>query len=146
MTSARSFITTRAAAGAISRNWTPRERRHVEVVLGDVQDPFSTALAVEGCDVVFHLAALIAIPYSYRAAQSYVRTNVEGTLNVLEACRAHGVQRLVHTSTSETYGTAQDHADRRASPDPGSVAVFGQQDCRRQDGGVVFTAASTCRW
>lgn len=83
------------------------QRRHVEVVLGDVQDPFSTALAVEGCDVVFHLAALIAIPYSYRAAQSYVRTNVEGTLNVLEACRAHGVQRLVHTSTSETYGTAQ---------------------------------------
>jgi NAD dependent epimerase/dehydratase len=83
------------------------ERQHVDVVLGDVQDPFSTSRAVEGCDVVFHLAALIAIPYSYRAAHSYVRTNVEGTLNVLEACRTHGVQRLVHTSTSETYGTAQ---------------------------------------
>ena len=84
-----------------------RQREGVEVVLGDVQDAFSTSRAVEGCEVVFHLAALIAIPYSYRAAHSYVATNIEGTLNVLEACRAHRVQRLVHTSTSETYGTAQ---------------------------------------
>lgn len=79
----------------------------VEVILGDVCDPFSTSRSVESCDVVFHLAALIAIPYSYRAAQSYVATNVQGTLNVLEACRTHGVERMVHTSTSETYGTAQ---------------------------------------
>ena len=83
------------------------QRPRLDVVLGDVQDPFSTSRAVQGCDVVFHLAALIAIPYSYRAAHSYVSTNIEGTLNVLEACRAHGVERLVHTSTSETYGTAQ---------------------------------------
>jgi NAD dependent epimerase/dehydratase len=82
-------------------------RDALDVVLGDVCDPFSTARAVEGRDVVFHLAALIAIPYSYRAPQSYVSTNVVGTLNVLEACRAHGVERLVHTSTSETYGTAE---------------------------------------
>jgi NAD dependent epimerase/dehydratase len=82
-------------------------RDAVEVVMGDVRDAFATARAVEGCDAVFHLAALIAIPYSYRAAHSYVATNVEGTLNVLEACRAHAVERLVHTSTSETYGTAE---------------------------------------
>jgi len=79
----------------------------VEVVQGNVEDPFSVSRAVDGCEVVFHLAALIAIPYSYRAPQSYVATNVTGTLNVLEACRTHRVDRLVHTSTSETYGTAQ---------------------------------------
>lgn len=79
----------------------------VEVVTGEVQDSFSVAAAVAGCDVVFHLAALIGIPYSYVAPKSYVDTNVVGTLNVLEACRRHGVSRLVHTSTSETYGTAQ---------------------------------------
>lgn len=83
------------------------KRKDLDVVLGDVRDAFSTSRAVEGCDAVFHLAALIAIPYSYRAAHSYVATNIEGTLNVLEACRAHGVKRLVHTSTSETYGTAE---------------------------------------
>jgi NAD dependent epimerase/dehydratase len=85
-----------------------RERRAaIEVIQGDVRDAFATSRVVEGCDVVFHLAALIAIPYSYRAAHSYVATNIEGTLNILEACRAHGVARLVQTSTSETYGTAQ---------------------------------------
>jgi NAD dependent epimerase/dehydratase len=82
-------------------------RDAIEVVLGDVRDAFATSRAVDGCDVVLHLAALIAIPYSYRAAHSYVTTNIEGTLNVLEACRQHGVERLVHTSTSETYGTAE---------------------------------------
>lgn len=80
--------------------------REVEVVAGDVRDPFGVARLVAGCDVVYHLAALIGIPYSYLAPQSYVSTNVEGTLNVLEAVRTHGVPRLVHTSTSETYGTA----------------------------------------
>lgn len=79
----------------------------VEVVAGDIGDPYSVAHAVEGCEVVFHLAALIAIPYSYRAPASYVAVNVNGTLNVLEACRRYWVERVVHTSTSETYGTAQ---------------------------------------
>lgn len=82
-------------------------RASVEVVAGDVRDPFFVRTAVEGCDLVFHLAALIPIPYSYLAPQSFIETNVLGTLNVLEACRAGGVARLVHTSTSETYGTAQ---------------------------------------
>jgi NAD dependent epimerase/dehydratase len=79
----------------------------VEVVAGEVQDPFSVARAVSGCEIVFHLAALIGIPYSYLAPKSYVDTNVLGTLNVLEAALRAGVERVVHTSTSETYGTAQ---------------------------------------
>ncbi|MEV6105533.1 SDR family NAD(P)-dependent oxidoreductase [Streptomyces sp. NPDC051940] len=79
----------------------------VEVVLGDVRDPGSVQDLVEGADCVYHLAALIAIPYSYRAPHSYVETNVLGTLNVLQAVRQAAVPRLVHTSTSETYGTAQ---------------------------------------
>ena len=79
----------------------------LEVVSGDVTDPGSVARAMDGVDVVFHLAALIAIPYSYLAPLSYVRTNVEGTLNVLQAALAQGVDRVVHTSTSEVYGSAQ---------------------------------------
>ncbi len=78
----------------------------IEVVAGDVTDASFVARTVAGNEVVFHLAALIAIPYSYSAPASYVRTNVEGTLNVLEAARQHGTARVVHTSTSECYGTA----------------------------------------
>jgi NAD dependent epimerase/dehydratase len=97
-----------------SRNdWGQLERlpkdvlAQVEVFTGDVQDPFSVRKAVAGCEVVFHLASLIAIPYSYVAPQSYVTTNVLGTLNVMQACLDEGVQKVVHTSTSETYGTAR---------------------------------------
>src|ERR1035441_2848543 len=79
----------------------------VEVIAGDVCDRDRVRDAVKGCEVVFHLAALIAIPYSYQAPTSYVRTNVEGTLNVLQACREAGVARVLHTSTSEVYGTAR---------------------------------------
>ena len=78
----------------------------VQVLSGDIQDPFSVKKLVAGCDIVFHLAALIGIPYSYVSPQSYLATNVNGTLNVLEACKDNGVNRLIHTSTSETYGTA----------------------------------------
>jgi NAD dependent epimerase/dehydratase len=84
----------------------PAVRSNVRVLAGNIEDPFFVNSSVEGHEVVFHLAALIAIPYSYIAPASYVRTNVEGTLNVLEACRLHKVSRIVHTSTSETYGTA----------------------------------------
>jgi dTDP-glucose 4,6-dehydratase len=78
-----------------------------EVVMGDVRDPERVDRATAGCEVVFHLAALIGIPYSYAAPRSYVDTNVTGTLNVLEAARRQGVARIVHTSTSEVYGTAR---------------------------------------
>ncbi len=81
--------------------------REIEVVAGDITDPFSTRRAVQGCSLVFHLAALIAIPYSYMAPAQYVAVNCGGTLNLLEAARAEGVVRFIHTSTSETYGTAQ---------------------------------------
>jgi NAD dependent epimerase/dehydratase len=81
-------------------------RKKIEVVTGDIRDFNSVKKAMEGCEVVFHLAALIAIPYSYIAPQSYVDTNITGTLNVLQAARELKVKRIVHTSTSETYGTA----------------------------------------
>lgn len=82
-------------------------RKDIEVVLGDVRDPAQMRLVSKGIDTVFHLAALIAIPYSYQAPSSYVDTNVQGTLNVLQAALDTGVGRLIHTSTSEVYGTAR---------------------------------------
>src|SRR5690348_2499517 len=78
----------------------------LEVHLGDVTDSFLVRQLVEGCEAVLHLAALIGIPYSYVAPASYVSTNITGTLNILEACRAARTPRLVITSTSEVYGTA----------------------------------------
>ena len=80
---------------------------NVEIFTGDIQDPFAVQKAVDGCEIVFHLASLIAIPYSYVAPQSYVTTNVLGAVNVMQACRNIGVRKVVHTSTSECYGTAQ---------------------------------------
>jgi NAD dependent epimerase/dehydratase len=79
----------------------------VEIVSGDIRDQQLIAKLVEGSDVLFHLASLIAIPYSYHAPESYVQTNVQGTLNVMQAARANGVMRVIHVSTSEVYGTAQ---------------------------------------
>lgn len=78
-----------------------------EVFSGDIRDPHGLLEAMRGCDAVLHLAALIAIPYSYHSPDTYVDTNVKGTLNVLQAARALGVGRVVHTSTSEVYGTAR---------------------------------------
>lgn len=85
----------------------PEVREQVEVVWGDICDRDSVLRVVEGTSLVFHLAALIGIPYSYVAPGSYVQTNIVGTLNVLQAARTCGVERLVHTSTSEVYGSAQ---------------------------------------
>ncbi len=85
----------------------PGIRDSLEVFAGDVRDPYGVREAMRGCDVVLHLAALIAIPYSYHSPHSYVDTNVKGTLNVLQAARDLGVARVVHTSTSEVYGTAR---------------------------------------
>jgi NAD dependent epimerase/dehydratase len=82
-------------------------RKKIEIIPGDVRDPFMIRNAIKGSDVVFHLAALIAIPYSYIAPQSYVQTNVVGTLNVMQACLDEGVKKVIHTSTSECYGTPE---------------------------------------
>jgi NAD dependent epimerase/dehydratase len=79
----------------------------IEVLTGDVRDPHYCKHITKGVDVVFHLAALIAIPYSYVAPDSYVDTNVKGTLNLCQAARDNGLARVIHTSTSEVYGTAQ---------------------------------------
>jgi len=101
----------------------------IEMVPGDIRDARRVREAVAGCDVVFHLASLIAIPYSYVAPESYVQTNVGGALNVLEACRDTGVARLVHTSTSEVYGTARrvpiDEAHPLQAQSPYSASKIG---------------------
>lgn len=94
-----------------SWGWLDRIAPHIlgniDIKQGDVRDPYCVKSAMEGCDAVLHLAALIAIPYSYHAPQSYVETNVLGTLNILQAARDLSVSRVVHTSTSEVYGTAR---------------------------------------
>jgi NAD dependent epimerase/dehydratase len=79
----------------------------IEVFTGDVRDPNGVRTAMKGCDMVFHLAALIAIPYSYHSPDSYVDTNVKGTLNIIQAARDLNIERVLVTSTSEIYGTAQ---------------------------------------
>jgi NAD dependent epimerase/dehydratase len=81
--------------------------REIEVVTGDVRDPHFCLEVTKGIDVIFHLAALIPIPYSYKAPDAYVDTNVKGTLHICQAARANGVQKVIHTSTSEVYGTAE---------------------------------------
>ena len=81
-------------------------KNEIEVVAGDIRDAFAMQKCVKGCDIVFHLAALIGIPYSYVAPEAYVDTNIKGTLNMLQAALVNNVGRFVHTSTSETYGTA----------------------------------------
>jgi NAD dependent epimerase/dehydratase len=85
----------------------PDVKGKFEVFAGDVRDPNGVRSAVKGCEAVLHLAALIAIPYSYHSPDMYVDTNIKGTLNVLQAVRDLGVERLIHTSTSEVYGTAR---------------------------------------
>ena len=82
-------------------------KSQVDVVQGDIRDASSVASAIAGSQIVFHLAALISIPYSYQSPLSYVRTNVEGSANVFQSALQLGVERIVHTSTSETYGTAK---------------------------------------
>ncbi|MBI5887057.1 MAG: SDR family NAD(P)-dependent oxidoreductase [Deltaproteobacteria bacterium] len=102
---------------------SPRELvKSLDVFAGDIRDPHGVRTAMKGCDVVMHLAALIAIPYSYHSPDTYVDTNVKGTLNVVQAARELGVEKVIHTSTSEVYGTArfvpitEDHPLQGQSP------------------------------
>lgn len=86
----------------------PREQqRRLEIFAGDIRDPNGVREAAKSCEVVFHLAALIAIPFSYHSPDSYIDTNIKGTLNVLQAARLHDIEKVLITSTSEVYGTAQ---------------------------------------
>jgi NAD dependent epimerase/dehydratase len=97
-------------------------RNALDVFAGDIRDPHGVRKAMQGCDVVMHLAALIAIPYSYHSPDTYVDTNIKGTLNIVQAAQELDVERVVHTSTSEVYGTAcfvpitEDHPLRAQSP------------------------------
>lgn len=97
-------------------------KRSFDVFAGDVRDPHGVKKAMQGCDVVLHLAALIGIPYSYHSPDSYIDTNIKGTLNILQAARELDLQKVVHTSTSEVYGTArfvpitEDHPLQGQSP------------------------------
>lgn len=100
----------------------PDVRGRFEVFAGDIRDPNGVRSAMQGCEAVLHLAALIAIPYSYHSPDTYVDTNIRGTLNVLQAARQCDVSRIIHTSTSEVYGTArfvpitEDHPLQGQSP------------------------------
>lgn len=85
----------------------PEKLKDLDVFAGDIRDPNGVAQAMQGCDIVFHLAALIAIPFSYHSPDSYVDTNIKGTLNVLQAAKRLSTERVLVTSTSEVYGTAQ---------------------------------------
>lgn len=85
----------------------PEIKKSLDVFAGDIRDPYSVRKAMQGCDIIFHLAALIAIPYSYQSPDSYIDTNVKGMLNVLQAAKDFKTKRVLVTSTSEVYGTAQ---------------------------------------
>jgi len=86
----------------------PEEKlKNIEIFAGDIRDPNGVEAAMQGCDIVFHLAALIAIPFSYHSPDSYVDTNIKGTLNILQSSRKLGIEKILVTSTSEVYGTAQ---------------------------------------
>lgn len=104
-------------------DYSPEEiKKELDVFAGDVRDPHGVKRAMKGCGMIFHLAALISIPYSYNSPDTYVETNVKGTLNIVQAARDIGVDRVVHTSTSEVYGTArfvpitEDHPLQGQSP------------------------------
>lgn len=119
----RAFLHYRVTGERASLEWSPPDiLDEIEFVSGDLRDVETVARAVRGSDRVFHLGALIGIPYSYRSPRDVVETNVTGTLNVLQACRDAGIGQLVHTSTSEVYGTArtvpirEDHPLQGQSP------------------------------
>ncbi|MDO3642482.1 NAD-dependent 4,6-dehydratase LegB [Mucilaginibacter sp. L3T2-6] len=105
---------------------------NVEIFAGDIRDPNGVREAVKGTDIIFHLAALIAIPFSYHSPDSYIDTNVKGTLNIVQAARDLGIQRILVTSTSEVYGTAQyipiDESHPRQPQSPYSASKIGA-DC-----------------
>ncbi len=104
----------------------------IDVFMGDIRDPNGVRTAMKGIDVVFHLAALIAIPFSYHSPDSYIDTNVKGTLNIIQAAKDLGIERILVTSTSEVYGTAQyvpiDEKHPRQPQSPYSASKIGA-DC-----------------
>jgi NAD dependent epimerase/dehydratase len=111
----------------------PKEKlNQIEIFTGDIRDPFGVRTAMQGCDVVFHLAALIAIPFSYHSPDSYIDTNIKGTLNIIQAAKDLSIERVLVTSTSEVYGTANyipiDEKHPRQPQSPYSASKIGA-DC-----------------
>jgi NAD dependent epimerase/dehydratase len=106
--SVRAFVRYNSLGSAGWLDTLPKDiREGIEIFRGDIRDPHGVPIAMKGCDTAFHLAALIGIPYSYHSPETYVETNIKGTLNVVQAARDLDVRRVIHTSTSEVYGTAQ---------------------------------------
>jgi len=116
---------------------TSKYKNEFEIVTGDIRDYDSVYSAVNGCEAVFHLAALIGIPYSYVSPLAYIKTNIEGTYNVLQASKELNIENVLITSTSETYGTAQyvPIDERRKSSNGWSIPLLCIKNCGR----------STCR-
>lgn len=102
----------------------PKVKGQFDVFAGDIRDPYGVRAAMKGYDVVFHLAALIAIPYSYHSPASYIDTNIKGTLNVVQAARDLNVEKVVHTSTSEVYGSARFVPITEEHPLTGAITIF----------------------
>ena len=104
-------------------------KNQIEIFAGDIRDPYGVKTAMQGVDIVFHLAALIAIPFSYHSPDSYVDTNIKGTLNVLQAAKELNIEKVLVTSTSEVYGTAQyvpiDEKHPRQGQSPYSATKIG---------------------
>ena len=109
--------------------FSKQKLKNIEVFTGDIRDPNGVRTAVEGVDIVFHLAALIGIPFSYHSPDSYVETNIKGTLNILQACKDFNVKKVIITSTSEVYGTARyapiDEKHPRQGQSPYSATKIG---------------------
>ena len=124
----------------------PKEKlNQIEVFSGDVRDPNGVREAMKGVDQVFHLAALIAIPFSYHSPDSYVDTNIKGTLNVLQAARDLETEKIMVTSTSEVYGTAQYVPIDEKHPFQGQSPYSATKNRGRPSGSRAFTAASIFR-
>ena len=106
----------------MARSFGTGDKKNLEIFAGDVRDPHGVRHAMKGCDIVFHLAALISIPYSYHSPDTYIDTNVKGTLNIVQAAQELEIFKVLHTSTSEVYGTAkfvpitEDHPLQGQSP------------------------------
>jgi nucleoside-diphosphate-sugar epimerase len=115
----------------------------LEIVMGDLRDPEAVRGAVRDVSAVFHLGALIALPYSYRTPREVFDTNVMGTFNVMAAARDLGTPRVVHTSTSEVYGTAR-FVPITEAPRCNARALQRQQDARQV--AESFYTTSSCRW
>lgn len=117
----------------------PEKLKHIDIFMGDIRDPNGVRTAMKGIDAVFHLAALIGIPYSYHSPDSYVDTNIKGTLNVLQAARDEQLEKILVTSTSEVYGTAQ------YAPIDEKHPKQGQSPYSATKIGADFMAESFCR-